>query len=159
MARTSDAKKRGDPLMRDFRLEHSPFFLMNRTVATYSLAMEKALRAVGTDIPRWRVLMLAHEFGPVSVGRIAEGGVMKLPTATKVVQRLHRDGLVQIRRGVHDARVTEVELTAAGRKAVQVIRGVASRMYRAAFGDFGPVEIQTLNSALSRVHRNLLNGG
>jgi DNA-binding MarR family transcriptional regulator len=66
---------------------------------------------------------------------------------------------VQIRRGAHDARVTEVELTSAGHEAVQVIRGVASRMYRAAFGDFSPGEIQGLNAALARVHRNLLNGG
>jgi DNA-binding MarR family transcriptional regulator len=159
MPRRGDAKRRGDPATSGFRLENSPFFLMNRAVATYSLAMERALRAVGTDIPRWRVLMLAHEYGPVSVGRIAEGAVLKLPTATKVVQRLHRDGLVQLRRGVDDGRVTEVELTAAGRDAVQVIRGVASRMYRAAFGDFVAADIQALNTALTRVHRNLRNGG
>jgi DNA-binding MarR family transcriptional regulator len=159
MGRTGDAKRRGDPAASGFRLENSPFFLMNRAVATYSLAMERALRAVGTDIPRWRVLMLAYEYGPVSVGRIAESAVLKLPTATKVVQRLHRDGLVQIRRSVNDGRVTEVELTGAGREAVQVIRGVASRMYRAAFGDFAATEIQALNTALTRVHRNLRNGG
>jgi MarR family transcriptional regulator, organic hydroperoxide resistance regulator len=159
MARARDAKRRGDPAAAGFRLEDSPFFLMNRAVATYALAMERALRAVGADIPRWRVLMLAHEYGPVSVGRIAEGAVMKLPTATKVVQRLNREGLVRIRRALHDARVTEVELTAAGHKAVQVIRQVASRMYRSAFGDFGASDIQALNTALNRVHRNLQNGG
>jgi DNA-binding MarR family transcriptional regulator len=159
MARVRDAKRRGDPAANGFRLEDSPFFLMNRAVATYALAMERALRAIGADIPRWRVLMLAHEYGPVSVGRIAECAVMKLPTATKVVQRLNRDGLVRIRRAAHDARVTEVELTGSGHEAVQVIRGVASRMYRSAFGDFAAGEIQALNVALNRVHRNLQNGG
>jgi DNA-binding MarR family transcriptional regulator len=105
-----DAKRRGDPASKHFRLENSPFFLMNRTVAAYGLAMEQALRAVGTDIPRWRVLMLAHEFGPISVGRIADGAVIKLSTATKVVQRLHREGR-DLQRSLSDARVTEVELT------------------------------------------------
>jgi DNA-binding MarR family transcriptional regulator len=159
MRRRADAKKRGDPASESFRLEHSPFFLMNRTVAAYGLAMERALRAVGTDIPRWRVLMLAHEFGPISVGNLAEGAVIKLPTATKVVQRLRRDGLVTLRRAARDARVTEVELTAAGRRAVEIIRGVASRMYRTAFEDFQPAEITSLNAALARVHRNIRNGG
>jgi len=158
MSRTPDAKRRGDPASSTFRLEHSPFFLMNRTVAVYGLAMERALRAVGTDIPRWRVLMLAHEFGPISVGRIADGAVIKLSTATKVVQRLHREGLVSLKRGVRDARVTEVELTPGGSSAVEVIRDVASRLYQAAFQDFGATEIQALNAALARVHRNISNG-
>ena len=158
MSRMPDAKRRGDPASKHFRLENSPFFLMNRTVAAYSLAMEQALRAVGTDIPRWRVLMLAHEYGPVSVGRIADGAVIKLSTATKVVQRLHREGLVTLQRSPSDARVTEVELTAAGRSAVEVIRDVASRMYQAAFQDFRANEIVALNTALTRLHRNLRKG-
>jgi DNA-binding MarR family transcriptional regulator len=158
MNRTRDAKKRGDPAWKDFRLEYSPFFLMNRTVAAYGLAMERALRAVGTDIPRWRVLMLAYQHGPISVGNIADGAVIKLSTATKVVQRLHRDGLVSLRRGARDARVTEVQLTPAGGKAVEVIREVASRMYNVAFQDFAADEITALNGALVRVHQNLKNG-
>jgi len=158
MSRTHNAKKRGDPAFRDFRLECSPFFLMNRTVAAYGLAMERALRSVGTDIPRWRVLMLAHERGPISVGSIAEDAVIKLSTVTKVVQRLRDEGLVRLGRSARDARVTEVELTAAGRKAVTVIRGVASRMYQAAFRDFRADEIELINSMLKRVHRNLRDG-
>ena len=74
--RARDAKILGDPASPGFRVELSPFFQMNRTVGAYGLTMERALRAVGMDIPRWRVLMLAHERGPVSVGEIADGGVL-----------------------------------------------------------------------------------
>ena len=113
--RARDAKILGDPASPGFRVELSPFFQMNRTVGAYGLTMERALRAVGMDIPRWRVLMLAHERGPVSVGEIADGGVLKLSTATRVVQRLRDEGLVRLRRSSVDARVTEVQTTAAGR--------------------------------------------
>lgn len=159
MTRATDAKKRGDPATRGFKLENSPFFLMNQTVAAYGMAMERALRAVGMDIPRWRVLMLAHERGPVSVGRIAEDAVIKLSTVTKVVQRLRDDGLLRLSRSERDARVTEVELTAAGGKAVEVIRGTASRLYQSAFSDLSATEVERLNSVLRRVNRNLRNGG
>jgi DNA-binding MarR family transcriptional regulator len=155
MGRANDAKKRGDPAAPGFLLQDSPFFLMNRTVGAYGLAMERALRAVGTDIPRWRVLMLAHERGPLSVGEIADNGVMKLSTATKVIQRLRDEGLLRLRRSTRDARVTEVEATAAGRRVVAVIRKVASRLYADAFRGIGAAEIEVLNRTLTQVHRNL----
>jgi DNA-binding MarR family transcriptional regulator len=73
------------------------------------------------------------------------------------VQRLHREGS-NLRRSSSDARVTEVELAAAGRSVVEVIRDAASRMYQTAFQDFRANEIVALNSALTRVHRNIRNG-
>jgi len=155
MRQSRDAKRRGDPAAPRFRLEDSPFFLMNRTVGAYGFAMERALRAVATDIPRWRVLMLAHERGPISVGDIADQGVLKLSTATKVVQRLRDEGLVKLRRRKGDARVSEVEATAAGRRAVTVIRKAASQLYSSAFRNVTAAEIEALNGTLSKVHRNL----
>lgn len=159
MSRTVDAKRRGDPAATQFKLEHSPFFLMNQTIAAYGLAMERALRAVGMDIPRWRVLMLAHERGPISVGRIAEAAVIKLSTVTKIVQRLRDEDLVLLQRSERDARVTEVELTDAGEQAVVVIREAASRLYQNAFRDSSATDIERMNSILRRVHTNLRNGG
>lgn len=155
MRRHNDAKSRGDPAAAGFRLDDSPFFLMNTTAGVYGLAMERALRAVGTDIPRWRVLMLAHERGPLGVGEIAEHGVLKLSTATKVVQRLRDEGLVKLQRSKSDARVTEVEVTAAGRRAVAVIRQVASQLYQSAFRGVDAAQIEALNATLQCVQRNL----
>jgi DNA-binding MarR family transcriptional regulator len=155
MRQSNDAKVRGDPATPGFKLEDSPFFLMNRTVGAYGLVMERALRAVGTDIPRWRVLMLAHERGPLSVGEIADNGVLKLSTATKVVQRLRDEGLVKLRRSKADGRVTEVEATAAGRRAVVVIRRVASQVYKNAFHGIEASQIENLNKTLLKVQQNL----
>jgi len=155
MRLSGDAKRRGDPALPGFKLENSPFFLMNRAVGAYGLAMERVLRAVGTDIPRWRVLMLAHERGPVSVGEIADNGVLKLSTATRVVQRLRDEGLVRLNRRKGDGRVTEVTATSAGRRAVTVIRRAASRLYRHAFRGIDAPQIEELNRALVMVQRNL----
>ena len=150
-----DAKLRGDPASPGFLLENSPFFLMNRTVGAYGLAMERALRAVGADIPRWRVLMLAHERGPLSVGDIAANAVLKLSTATKVVQRLRDEGLVRLQRRSGDARVTDVAATAAGEGVVEVVREVASRLYQGAFRGIEAQDIEHLNRTLAQLQRNL----
>lgn len=155
MATRRDAKALGDPAAEGFRIEHSPFFQMNRAVGVYGLAMERALRAVGMDIPRWRVLMLAHERGPISVGDIADNGVLKLSTATRVVQRLRDDDLVRLSRRKTDARVTEVSASAAGRRAVKVIRTAASDVYRRAFADVDEASIDELMLILGRVQQGL----
>lgn len=150
-----DAKANGDPAGPTFTIEQSPFFQMNRAVGAYGMAMERALKAVGMDIPRWRVLMLAEERGPISVGDIADNGVLKLSTATRVVQRLRDDGLVILRRSNQDARVTEVQTTAAGKQAVRVIRSVASQVYRTAFRDLDDADVARLNELLLRVQSGL----
>ena len=66
MARTPASQTPTDPGSPRFRIENSPFFLMNRTVSTYALRMERALQMVGADIPRWRCW-----YWPASVGRSA----------------------------------------------------------------------------------------
>ena len=159
MPRTPTAKQLADPASPGFGLEHSPLFLMNRTISTYALRMERALRQVGADIPRWRVLMLASERGPISVSSIAELAVIRLSTATKVIQRLARDGLVTIARSPSDARVSEVRITAAGRRVARVVRRTASEIFRQAFADVGASEIRSFNRLLRRLHDNMTRPG
>ncbi len=154
-ARDHDAKRRGDPAAPGFVLDDSPFFLVNQVAAAYARVMESSLRAVGMDIPRWRVLMLAQQSGWLPMGEVAELAGMKLPTATKVVQRLARDGLLKTRVCRADRRVTEVGLSPAGRRAVTTIRSVASGVYREAFGQFKAGEVESLNNLLRQVRASL----
>jgi DNA-binding MarR family transcriptional regulator len=144
-------KRRADAADPAFVLEDSPFFLLNQATGAYAMAMERALKAIGTDIPRWRILMLAHERGPISVGEIARLGVLKLPTATKAVQRLAAEGLLQVSRSPSDARVTEVTCTPTGADSVETVRRVASARFHQAFGDFSAAELELLNQLLRRV--------
>ncbi len=158
MPRTIDAKRRADPASPGFALEHSPFFLMNRAAGTYQLAMEQALRSVGADVPRWRVLMLALERGPISVSALADLGVIRLSTTTKVVQRLERDGLLKLGRSRADARVTEVTITPEGRRVAALVRAKASEIFQRAFDGVSAADIQRLNDLLGRVHTNMVRG-
>jgi DNA-binding MarR family transcriptional regulator len=155
MPPTLTAKQKGDPLTTDFKLEDSPFYAMNRAIGFYDREMTRLLKSVGVDIPRWRVLMLAHERGPISVSEIAEYAVMKQSTTTRVIQRMCRDGLITVDARASDARVTEVALTGAGEKAVDRIRQVASKVYAKAFRDFDAREVTLMLDLLRRIKKGL----
>ena len=100
MPKRVSARDLADPASPYFTIERSPFFLLNRASATYALLMHQALARVGADVPRWRVLVLAEQRGPISVSAIADLAVIRLSTVTKVVQRLARDGLLAVRRSM-----------------------------------------------------------
>jgi len=150
-----DTKALADPGNPAFRVDQWPFYLIARTASRYEMDMEQALRRIGMDVPSWRALMLLHERNPSSVSELAEQGVVKLSTMTRVVQRLEKRGLVRIARRPADARVTDVYITPDGEHAVEQVRAIASRIYLSAFKDLSAEDIETLNSLLRRVFNNL----
>jgi DNA-binding MarR family transcriptional regulator len=154
-ARQGPARLRSDPASPGFRIADYPFYLLNRIAGRYAIDMSDALKAIGTDLPTWRALMILHERSPRSVSEIAVQAVIRLSTMTRVVRRLERAGLVRLARRTSDARVTEVVITPQGLAAVRRVREVAGRVYARAFADFAPRDIEALNGLLVRVMRNL----
>ena len=117
--------------------------------------MQRSLKAVGMDLPRWRVLMILNEKNPSTVSEIATRGALKLSTMTKVAQRLEKEGFVNLAQSPEDARSTNVQLTQQGREAVDTIRQVASRVYRQATAEFSSPDIRTLNKLLCALEDGL----
>lgn len=138
-----------------FDIAHFPFHWINRVSARYYLDLEPALKAAGLDVPRWRVLIMLNQTGPASVSQIAKLAVAKLPTMTKILQRMRSDGLVVLRPSPLDARVTEVEATDAGRRSAAAVRSAGQRVYRKAFADMSDADIGRLILLLQRVFANL----
>jgi DNA-binding MarR family transcriptional regulator len=150
-----DARRRGDPGCSEFEIDASPFYLIARTAGRYAIDMEDSLRVLDLDLASWRALMLVHTTNPSSVSEITERAVMRLSTMTRVVQRLEKRGLVRVDTRKGDGRVTDVFITGEGEVMVNRIRTIASRIYNIAFHDLTAAEIDTLNTLLTRVFRNL----
>ena len=98
-------------------------------VNVYNELLDRKLKPIGMDKPRWRVLMVLFEHNSAALGLLAEMAVMKLPTMHKVVQRMEEDGLVTTSPRPSDNRVTEVRMTAKGRTALVEIRRQASNVF------------------------------
>ena len=143
-------------MTRDFRMEDWPFYWLTRFTGRYLQQMELALKPLGLDVPRWRVLMSLHNKDTLSVSEIADHSIIKLPTMTKIIQRMQVDNLVLCRPSETDGRVTAVSLTPSGKLAAEQALAAANRIYRYAFEDITPEEITMLNALLRKVTGNII---
>lgn len=147
--------RRSDPAAPGFRLETSPFYWLTRVSGRYLLAMERHLKAIGMDVPRWRVLMILAEAQPANITALSEISVVKLATMTRIVQRMEAAGLVTTSASTNDGRVTEVAMTASGVAALARVRAEGSRVFRLAFADSDGADVEALIAQLKRLFGNL----
>ena len=154
--KTNSAKALANPTHPEFKLEHSPFYLLTQVHGHYTLAMERSLKAVGMDLPRWRVLMILHEKSPSTVSEISRRSALKLSTMTRVAQRLARDGYVRLSQNKTDGRSTDVHLLDKGERAVVTIREAASRVFARSTEHIDDSEMTALLETLRKLYDALL---
>ena len=135
-----------------------PFYWLARVTGRYRARMEEQLRPHGLDMPRWRVLMTLHQDRVASVSEIAEHSSAKLPTMTRIVQRMEADGLVQRQPRAGNDRIMEVILTPAGEVAGNHAWAAADDLYHRAFAKLSDREVATLTQLLEKVAENLKEG-
>jgi len=132
-----------------------PFYWIARVTGRYFQTMETVLERIGIDVPSYRVLMTLYEDRHVSVSAIADACVIKLSTATRIVQRMTSDGLVVTRPSPNDRRVTEVSLTTKGETLRHQARAIAEGVLAKAFEGVPDAERQRLNRLLAGVFDRL----
>ena len=138
-----------------FDLKNWPFYWLVKANGHYTLNLEKALKTIELDIPRWRVLMLLEGDRARSISYLAHEAITKLSTMTRIIQRMKKDDLVDTQPRSSDQRVTEVILSPHGRRARILALQKADSMYTKAFSGFTIDEINTLIKLLRQVHKNL----
>lgn len=150
-------KRRGryDPASEDFRKEEFPFYWLARVHGRYSQAMEKVLKKIDMDIPRYRVLFILMENGESSISEISVHAIAKLPTITKIVYRMKDDGMVETGQSTSDGRVTQVSITEKGRETVQSIQKTTSELFARSYKGLTEAQIQKLNKTLELLYNNL----
>lgn len=127
------SKRKNDPSAENFSLDDYPFYLMTRVMAAYYGLLEDALKKVGVDQPRWRVLMILGAKNPSNMSELSERAVIKNSTMTRLIQRMQAQGLVRNAPHPKDNRVSEVYLTPVGRERLAMVRDVGGQIFRRAF--------------------------
>ncbi|MBN8846632.1 MULTISPECIES: MarR family winged helix-turn-helix transcriptional regulator [unclassified Sphingomonas] len=151
----ADSRGLGDPGTAAFRVGKYPFFLLNRLVSRYNGVIEPRLRAIGLDIPYWRVLMILGEHSPRGVRDLADAAVIPLSTMTRIVQRMATVGLVEAGPSAEDARVTMVSLSAMGEEKLVEARRATSPVYARTINGLSARDFERLVDLLERLHANL----
>jgi DNA-binding MarR family transcriptional regulator len=120
-------------------------------VSAAQLEIERLLDALdglwemhGPEVPDWaeqeltfgqmRLLFLLGKHGPSPMSRIAEWLGVGLPTASGIVERVERHGLVARQHRVDDRRVVDCLLTDAGKRLIDQIYGMRLEMMRQFLG-------------------------
>lgn len=150
-----DAFQSGNPGDTAFRVDRYPFYLLNRLVSRYNSIIDARLRAIGLDIPGWRVLMILGEKSPRGAREIAEAAVINLSTMTRIIQRMTAAGLVTTTPSPDDARVTSVALAPAGEARLADARQATAPVYAHLVTGLGADEFEQLIALLGRLHDNL----
>ncbi len=140
-----------DPAAADFSYRAYPFYLLSRASGRYNHAMERALKPLGLDQARWRVLVILAADGTLSIGDIAEAAVYKASTLSRIISRMQAGGHLSVAPRASDNRVVEVSLTPAGRDLYARSMIAASRVYRRACEALSEAEFKLLSDLLTKV--------
>jgi DNA-binding MarR family transcriptional regulator len=150
-----DLRAYGDPGSDDFRVDNYPFYLLNRTVSRYNVIIEAELRAIGIDIPTWRVLMILGEAEPQSIGQVAKLAVINVSTLMRVAERMEKAGLIETLPSATDGRVTTLAMKPLGREKLKAARAVTAPLYRRLIRGFSAPDFRRLIALLNRLQQNL----
>jgi DNA-binding MarR family transcriptional regulator len=120
-------------------------------VATVVIDMARAFHAPGPGLPGWmeqdltlaqvRTLFLIAHDAPLSMGRIAEILRVSVASASGIVERLERHGLVVREHRTDDRRVVECVPSDAGRRLIDEMSGRRLEMARRALAVLAPDEL------------------
>ncbi|MBA4501575.1 MarR family winged helix-turn-helix transcriptional regulator [Marinobacterium marinum] len=147
-----------DPLSDNFKRCEFPFYWVAQLDALYTQEMDRLLKRVDMDIPRWRIIMILKEHSELSISEIAGHAVAKLPTTTKILYRMRDEGLVLLKTSPEDGRVTLVSLTGKGLERLEEIRGSVSQLFRRSFKGLTSAQIERANTLLAKMYNNLTQG-
>lgn len=143
------------PAGEGFEFRNFPFYWVIRLGNRYTQLMEKQLKQDGINITSWRVALILHENGKISMTDIATHAVGRLPTITKTVYRMEEQGLVRVSTNQNDGRVTMVEITEQGKELVKKLIIRTDEIISRAYKGMKESEINRLNSLLKIVFENL----
>lgn len=138
-----------------FHLEEYPFYWVVNVHARYTQLLEKELKKFSLDISKFRIMTLTWKYQSASMSQLAEFSVLKLPTVTKIVNRLREDGLLDTQPCSSDGRVTIVRLTPQGLELTEKANLQASKIFSKSFKGIKPAQVNKMNITLSMVLENL----
>lgn len=145
------------PASKHFNIDDFPFYWLSCLDSQYSQEMEKTLKKIGLDSSRWQVCMLLRIYETLSVSQIANDTITKVPTTTKIIQRMEHEGLVSTHKDQTDARIKNVSLTPLGKEKIKIILQVTKPLFDKAFDNISEQEVYLFIQTAKKILRNLDN--
>ncbi len=143
------------PGQQNFSLEEYPLYNLNRTSATYIEEMSNALKQIGMNQAEWRVLGILGDKNPSTVTGIARRSVIKMPTLTRMLDRMEKDKLITRKVWQKDKRIVQIHITSKGRRHLTKAVQVNAHIYARAFHGISEAQNRQLVQTLQKMRENL----
>lgn len=140
----------------NYNLQTSVGYRMKRLVASMSNRIEQTLQSesVALTNSQWAPLMILSRGQVNTICQLAREFDIDVGAMTRMVDRLESKGLCVRVRSTKDRRVVEVQLTAAGRAAIEHVPPVIIQVLNQYLAGFTGDEWNTLLKLLDRMHAN-----
>lgn len=155
MSKTTEPKVSLDPTKDDFDYQTSPFYNLARVISLYHQRLDAALKPVGMDVARWRILTILEKHEPATVTKLSTETMIRISTIAKLVQRMTAEGLVDTRPSTGDARSTDVFLTELGREKMALVFQKARAIAVQACYDIEDGDLHAVNVITRKIFSNL----
>lgn len=127
---------------------------LGNTVRMLRARVDRALQHVGLRLGQFQVLSYLWKEDGLTPRQIALRLDVEMPTVTRTVQRMVRDGLVRREAHQSDARSVRIYLTKRGSELEPVLESILDREKEQALHGFSPEERATLVRMLDRIAEN-----
>lgn len=95
--------------------------LVSAAVGITAAALAESEGGSDLTLPQWRALVLLEQRGPLRVTDLASEMGTSLPSASRLIRRIERRGLVTTERDEADRRATLVRLTPRGDASISAV--------------------------------------
>lgn len=136
---------------RDFVIEESLGYLINRVARSFAHQLAEEIRPAGVGIGQWAVLMFLWARDGMSQADLSRVVAIEPPTMVRTIDRMVRDGLVTRVPDPADGRVTRIHLTDRGRSLRDELVPKATVVNARNLGRLSTTEGRTLKRLLVKL--------
>lgn len=136
---------------RQFVIEESLGYLVNRAARQMAQQLAEELRPMGVGIGQWAVLLFLWARDGMSQADLARVVAIEPPTLVRTLDRMVRDGLVVRVPDSTDGRVTRIQLTEGGRALRDLVVPRAVAVNDMNLGRLTAAEGRTLRTLLAKL--------
>lgn len=131
------------------------FAAIGATVRAIRARLDRSLHDAGLRLGQYQLLRLLWDRDGLTPRELADGLDVEMPTVTRTVQRLLRDGFVRREAHPDDARSVRIYLTTRGRDSRDRVSRILASETEHALEGFNPHERQLLADLMERIAHNV----
>ncbi len=138
------------------RLEHVPFYILEKAIKSYRQFAQRNLKEVNKDITidQWLILKTIYDNPNSSQREIAENVFKDVASVTRMIELLVTKGFLARSLHTEDRRRFGLELTSKGRKVQEDLMPVILQNRNIALDGLSAKEIETLKKLLHKIINN-----